>query len=94
VTLPMLNRYCRDLPAGSSCGNFLPRVVKSALTPLELARVLGEAHPPGSFRSIGCQLSQSYPYRTHLATSIALLPVNIQPVIGAAVFGPKYIARE
>jgi hypothetical protein len=19
---PMLNRYCRDLPAGSSCGNF------------------------------------------------------------------------
>jgi hypothetical protein len=28
VTFPILNRYCRDLPAGSSCGNFLPRILE------------------------------------------------------------------
>ena len=24
----IVNRYCRDLPAGSSCGNFLPRILE------------------------------------------------------------------
>lgn len=36
VTLPMLDRYCRYLPAGSNCGNFLPRILKPHFTALHL----------------------------------------------------------
>jgi hypothetical protein len=37
VTLPMLNRYCRDLPAGSSCGNFFAKDFRTSnLTALHL----------------------------------------------------------